>query len=75
MDIKIIELAAKVMKVSVEEAAKHNKLLPDINAFYFWNPVRGGISVIINSSGEKLGAGSSVNFEKHLKAFLDGKRN
>ena len=40
MDIKIIELAAKVMKVPVEEAAKHNKLLPDIDAFYFWNPVR-----------------------------------
>lgn len=75
MNIKIIELAANVMKVSVDEAAKHNKSLPDIDAFYFWNPVRGGISVIVNSSGEKLGAGSSVSFEKHLKAFLEGKRN
>lgn len=75
MNTKIIELAANVMKVSVEEAAKYNQSLPDIDAFYFWNPIRGGISVIINSSGEKLGAGSSVSFEKHLKAFLDGKRN
>lgn len=72
---KIIELAATVMKTSVEDAKVHSKEIPEIAAYYFWNPIRGGISVIINSDGEKLAATSSVNYEKHLKAFIDGKRN
>ena len=75
MDKKIAEIAAKVMKVSVEEALKHNKEIPGHDAYYFWNPVRGGIAVIVNVQGEKLGATSSVGFERHLAAFLEGRRN
>lgn len=71
----IVELAAMVMKTSIEDAKIHSKEIPEIGAYYFWNPVRGGISIIINSDGEKLAATSSVNYEKHLKAFIDGKRN
>lgn len=75
MDEKLTEIAAKVMKVPVEEAAKHCKKIEGQDAFYFWNPARGGIAVIVNAQGEKLGATSSVSFERHLKAFLDGRRN
>ena len=75
MDSSLIEIAAKVMKVSVDEASKHCKKIENLDAYYFWNPVRGGIAVIVNSMGEKLGATSSVSFQKHLKAFLDGRRN
>jgi hypothetical protein len=35
----------------------------------------GGGALIINYQREKLGAGSSISFEMHKKAFLDGKRN
>lgn len=75
MDRKILEIAADAMKVTPEDAEKHHKEIPDHHCFYFWNPVRGGISVIVNTDGEKLAAGSAVRFEKHLKAFLDGRRN
>lgn len=75
MKTEILEIAAKTMKVSVEEAEKHCRKIEEINAYYFWNPVRGGIAVIVNEAGERLGAASGVNFEKHLKAFIDGKRN
>ncbi len=75
MNQEIIAIAAQVMKVSVEEAEKHYKEVPEIDGYYFWNPVRGGIAVMINSKGEKLGATSSVRFEKHLQAFIDGRRN
>ena len=75
MNQEIIAIAAQVMKVSVEEAEKHYKEVPEIDGYYFWDPVRGGIAVMINSKGEKLGATSSVRFEKHLQAFLDGRRN
>lgn len=75
MDEKILEIAAKTMKTTIDVAKNHFKEVPEINAYYFWNPIRGGISVIIDSNGEKLGATSSVSFDKHLKAFIDGKRN
>lgn len=75
MNENIIALAAKTLKIDIEEAKKHCKEIPEINAYYFWNPIRGGTSVIINSDGEKLAATSAVSFEKHKQAFLSGKRN
>ena len=75
MNRKILEIAAKTIKSSVEDAEKHNKYLDDLGAYYFWNPSRGGISVIIRESGEKLAATSSISLEKHKLAFASGKRN
>lgn len=75
MKQQLAEIAARVMKVPVEDALKHCKEIQGHGAFYFWNPARGGIAVIVNEQGEKLGATSSVSFEKHLNAFLDGQRN
>ena len=71
---ELFEIAAKAMHVTVSEAQLHWKAIPEYDAYYLWNPV-GGIAVIINNKGEKLAATSSVTFERHLKAFLDGRRN
>ena len=75
MHEKLYEIAARVMKTPLETAKKNCKAIPEIEGYYFWNPVRGGIAVIINKDGEKLAATSSVSFEKHLAAFVAGKRN
>ena len=75
MNKDILEKAATIIGVSTEEAQKYSKVIDGINAIYFWNPVRGGKSVIIDEEGEKLAATSSVSYERHLKAFLEGKRN
>lgn len=77
MNKRIIITAAETMKVPLElEVAEENyKELPEQDAYYFWNPVRGGIAVIVGKDGEKLGASSGINFEKHLQAYIDGKRN
>lgn len=75
MENKIVKIASYVLELSEEEVQKHCKEVPEINGYYFWNPVRGGNSIIINKDGEKLGATSSVNFEEHLKAFKEGKRD
>lgn len=75
MDNKIIEDIAKKLHMSVEDVKKHCKEVPEIDGYYFWQPFRGGISIIINNVGEKLCATSSISFEKHLKAFKEGKRN
>ena len=75
MNRKIFEIAAQAMHIPVENVQNHYKTVDGINAYYFWNPIRGGLAVIVSEEGEKLAATSSVSFEKHLQAFLDGKRN
>jgi hypothetical protein len=75
MNRDILEIAMKVLQITEDEVMKNSKPLAELDAFYIWNPIRGGGSLIINSKGEKLGAGSSINFEMHKKAFIDGKRN
>lgn len=73
---KIIEIAATTLNMPTEEASKNCRKLDDEDAFYFWKPERGGISMIIDvNTGEKLAAGSSVSFDKLLMAYKSGKRN
>ena len=75
MENKIVKIASYVLELSEEEVQKYCKEVPEIDGYYFWNPVRGGLSVIINHRGERLCATSSVSFEEHLKAFKEGKRD
>ena len=75
MNSQIIKLAAEAMRVSEDVAAEHYKDVPEINGWCFWRPVRGGIRVLINSEGERLAASSGLSFQKHVDAFLAGKRN
>lgn len=75
MDTSILDLAAKLLKISTEEAEAHCKKIEEADAFYFWKPVRGGTSVIIGSDGQWLGAVSSVSFKRHLADYLAGKRS
>ena len=75
MNKTMFEMAAQLLHMTTEEAQRHYKEIPEENACYFWNPIRGGASVIISETGEKLGATSSVSFERHLAAFKAGKRN
>lgn len=75
MNRDIVEIAAQSLRIPVEDVQKHVKCIDGINAYYFWNPVRGGLAVIVSEEGEKLTATSSISFNKHLEAFLDGKRN
>ena len=75
MTEEVLNLAMQTMKVSKEIVLQHNKYVSEINAYYFWNPVKGGIAVIINEECERLGATSAVSFDKHVAAFKEGKRN
>ena len=71
----MISTVMELLNLSREETEKNYKVLSEINAFYFWNNLRGGRSIIIKENGEKLVASSIVSFEEHLYAFIDGKRN
>ena len=75
MEDRILDIAESTIRVSRETLLGHYKELPEIDGYYFWNPMRGGLSVIVGSDGTKLGATSAVSFDKHLQAYKSGKRN
>ena len=75
MDEKILEIAENTIKLPREELLTHYKELPEIDGYYFWDPKRGGFSVIVGKDGSKLGATSAVSFQKHLEAYISGRRN
>ncbi len=75
MSVNVFEIAASFFGVSVDEVKLNYEKIPDIDAYYFWQKQRGSCSLIVGINGEKLGATSAVSFEKHLEAFVNGKRN
>ena len=66
---------AKLLDLSIEDVKNNHKKLEDCDATYYWNPARGGLSLIVASNGEYLCATSSVSFEKLFEEFKMGKRN
>lgn len=69
MDETYLKIAEEVTGLSREECLGHFCKLPEIDAFYFWNPSRGGLSVIIDSEYRKLAATSAVTLEEHIEEF------
>ena len=67
---ELIELGKTILKNDV-----HYKELPEDNAIYMWENIRGGIGIIIGEDKSYLTATSSVNFERHLKEYRSGRRN
>lgn len=66
---------AKLLNLSIEEVKNNHKKLDDCDATYYWNPIRGGLSIIVASNGEYLCATSSISFERLLEEFKTGRRN
>ena len=72
--MEIIDYVSQLLKLSKDETEKNIKNLND-NLMYYWNPVRGGISVIVDNEGNYLAAVSSVSFDKLLEEFKKGNNN
>lgn len=75
MTEKMLEIAARTLKIPKEEVTNHYQDIPEIGATYFWDEKRGGLSVIVGEDGSRLAATSAVSYEKHLDAYKAGKRN
>ncbi len=72
--MEIIDYVCELLKISKDEAIENNKKIEE-NLTYYWNPERGGASVIVDNEGNYLAAVSSVNFERLLEEFKKGEKN
>lgn len=69
-----IRLAAKLMKLSVEQVKEYSGMIPGCAALYLSIPEKGGGSLIVAADGTVLYAGSAIGFDEHYQAFRNGER-
>ena len=72
--MEIIDYVCELLKLSKEEALNNSKKVNE-SLTYYWNPIRGGISLIVDDEGNYLAATSSVNFDVLLNKFKAGDKN
>lgn len=71
---KTVQLAAKLLRLSVDEAREYSCDTDNPELTYYSVPIKGGDSLIVSNQGEVLYANSSVSYEKHMQAFKEGIR-
>lgn len=69
-----IELAAKLLKISIEDATEYYSIINDGGLVYVSVPEKGGESIIVDKKGGVLYADSSVGYSKHLDEYRKGTR-
>lgn len=75
METGIVAMASEVLGITAEKVTTNCRVVPEIDGYYIWNPARGGRSMLVSKSGERLVATSAVAFSTHLCDFVAGKRN
>jgi hypothetical protein len=66
--------AARLLGLRFNDAARNSRPVPGAAATHFWNPVRGGGSVIVGADGAYLYANSSTTWDQLVSAYASGRR-
>ena len=69
-----MRLAAKLMKLSMEQVQEYGGTIPGSGAYYLSVPQRGGGSLIVALDGTVLYAGSAIGFDEPSRKFQNGER-
>ena len=69
----LIECISKVLKISRDEVIENSKSLGS-GLTYYWSPVRGGLSLIVDEKGDYLAASSSVSLDNLLEEYKKGEK-
>lgn len=67
-------LASELLRIPLADAVEHSRDLAEIDAFFYWVPVRGGGRLIVGRDGSVLFGISSLRLEQMVDAFADGRR-
>ena len=69
-----IELAAKLLQLSIEDARKYHYVIDEDSLVYVGVPEKGGDAIIVGKDGTVLYANSSVGYSRHLDEYRKGTR-
>lgn len=73
-EMQQIELAAKLLEISIKEASEYHSQIKEDSAIYVSIPEKGGASLIVGQDGEVLYADSSIGYSRHLEEYKKGNR-
>lgn len=72
---KNLEKLSQLLDMPTANVHLNSKRVSEVNATYYYNPTRGGKSIIVSDDGSYLATGSATSFEKLLEEFNNGRRN
>ena len=68
------ELASTLLRLPVDQVLAYSREIPDIDAFFYWQPVRGGAQLIVGRDGTVLFGVSALNLDEMVVRFAAGHR-
>lgn len=75
-EAKYYSKISSLLDISVMKCKEYSKRISEINATYYYNPIRGGKSIIVSDDGSYLlNMSSALDFEKLLEEYKTGRRN
>ena len=72
---KNLKKISQLLDEPIANVQLNSKRVSEVNATYYYNPTRGGKSIIVSDDGTYLATGSSTSFERLLEEFNNGRRN
>lgn len=72
---KNLEKLSQLLDMPTANVHLNSKRVSEVNATYYYNPTRGGKSIIVSDDGSYLATSSAMSFEKLLEEFNNGRRN
>ena len=68
------QIAARLLRCPVTEIRVTSTYLPEIDAFSYWQPIRGGAQLLVARDGSVLFALSSLTLADMIEPFREGRR-
>lgn len=69
-----VAIASRLLAMAEQDARQYCRAVPEAEAYFFWQPVRGGGQLLVHRDGSVLFGASVLTFEQMLAAFLAGRR-
>ena len=69
------EVAEKELGITEKVSGICYRVCPEIDGWYFWNPMHIEFAMLIDDEGEKLVSKTRISYTEHLKNFFKGRRN
>jgi ribosomal protein L24E len=66
--------ASRLLGLAESDARQCSRAVPEVDAYFFWQPVRGGGQLFVHRDGTVLFGASVLTFEDMYAAFAAGRR-
>ncbi|MGY4645721.1 hypothetical protein [Cellulomonas sp. URHB0016] len=67
-------LASRLLRIPLDVALENSRDLDDVDAFFYWEPTRGGGQIIVGHDESVLFGISALSMQQMVEAFAAGRR-